>query len=512
MDSSVRSSEKAVLYNQDLLSVICDNLWSAGIQSLPDGATVHPLVSLATVSTSVSETALDRLWRHIYGFNPLLRVLNVGASGPHDGSIWTIPRDVPEPVWNRFKKYAERIRSLTLDASSRAKDHPSIYLRLIAQFPALLFANLKRLEVDQSFAAEPHILFLLSSPDLREVEITLEPNPDDDIVATSVRTAVAGRDTFIISCPLATHAGYNTVPSCIDRACPATFFTVKGLRCLKITSHPVTYSFLEELSSSESLEHLQFVFAPHILPHDDRDGFSSLKILHVTGPIASMSRVLRLIAPDILESFTFIDNSSNQSYHYACEVMLDFHVGLFERFNLSLRELSLTYPYWSISQEHWESSRLVFEPLYGLRLLKTLYYSGNLALDQGTVEKKFATAWKGVENICIPQLAVPLPSDVLLELATHCRQLTCLTIPIAFPDNDALLPRQVLRHRLRVFSSPGIPVGRPASVARYLDSLFPFLAVISGGERWDEVERIILHACQPVRCDERGRDRSKDSD
>ncbi|KAK0200390.1 hypothetical protein DFS33DRAFT_1361235 [Desarmillaria ectypa] len=512
MDSNARSLEKAVLYNEDLLSIICDKLCTTGIQSLPNNATVNPLVSLATVCTSVSETALDRLWKHIYGFNPLLRVLNVENSGPNNGSLWTIPRNVPEPIWNRFKKYAQRIRSLTVNTSSCARDHPSIYLRLIARFPDPLFTNLKRLEVDQSFAAEPHILFLLSSPDLRQVEITLEPDPDDETVATSVQIAVAKRETFIISCPLTTHTSYNTTPSRIDGACPATFFTGKGLRCLKITSHPVTYSFLEELSSSKSLEHLQFIFDPHILPHDGRDGFSSLKILHVTGPVASMSRILRLIAPDILESFTFIDNSSNQGYHYVCEAMMDFHLGLYERFNLSLYELSLTYPYWMIGQEYWESSRIVFEPLYKLRLLKRLHYFGDLALDQDTVEKKLAEAWPGIKTICIPRLVASLPYEILPVLATHCHQLTCLTLPIAFPDSDALPPLQALRHKLRVFSSPDTSVGQPACVARYLDSLFPFLAEIDGGERWDEAERIILHACQPVRCDERGRDRLKDSD
>ncbi|PBK98614.1 hypothetical protein ARMGADRAFT_1060307 [Armillaria gallica] len=502
-DSNPHSS--AVLFNPDLLSIICDDLWTEDIQSLPGG--INPLVALATVCSSVSETALDRLWKDIYGFNPLLRVLNVETSGPNSGGIWTIPRDIPEPMWDRFKQYAQRIRFLTLDVSSRARDHPSIFLRLIAQFPdAPLFTNLKRLQVDHIFAAEPHILFLLSSPDLREVEITLEPNPDDDTLATSVRTAVPGRESFILSCPLVTRAGRNSAPGRIDRACPATFFTGKDLRCLKITSHPISYSFLEEISSSKTLEHFQFIFAPHTLPRDSQDGFSSLKTLHVTGPVMSMTRVLRLIVADILQSLTFIDNSSNPSYQHACEAMQDFHLELVGRFNLSLHELSLTYPYRAIaSQEHWESSQAVFEPLYEMRLLKTLRYSGDLAFDQGTVENKLVRAWPSIETIYIPQLAVPLPCAVLPVLAAECSQLRDLTVPIVFPDSDALPPRQACRHGLRAFSSPDIPVENPVRVAGYLDSLFPYLAKIDGGNRWDEVERIILDACQLVRGDERRR-------
>ncbi|PBK62630.1 hypothetical protein ARMSODRAFT_1008131 [Armillaria solidipes] len=499
-DSNPRSPEEAVLFNPDLLSIICDDLWTGDIQSLPGGPTINPLVALATVCSSVSETALDRLWKDIYGFNPLLRVLNVETPGPNSEGIWTIPRDVPESIWDRFKLYAQRIRSLTLDASSRAQDHPSIYLRIINQFAgAPLFTNLKRLQVDQSFATEPHILFLLSSPNLREVGISLDPNPDTDAAETSVRTAIAGRETFIISCPLATDSDYHM-------ACPATFFTGKELRCLKITSHPISYSFLEELSFSESLEHLQIVFAPGALPRDSQDGFSSLKTLHVTGPVTSMTRVLRLIVADILESLTFIDNSSNPSYHHACEAMHDFHLELVGRFNLSLHELSLTYPYRAIaSQEHWESSLAVFEPLYQMRLLKTLHYSSDLAFDQGTVENKLVRAWPSIETICIPRLAVPLPCEVLQVLAAECSQLASLTIPIEFPESGALPPRQVCRHGLRVFSSPDIPVENPVRVAGYLDSLFPYLAKIDGGDGWDEVERIILDACQLVRGDERER-------
>ncbi|KAK0187127.1 hypothetical protein F5146DRAFT_1142042 [Armillaria mellea] len=508
-DSNPRSPEEAVLFNPDLLSIICDDLWNDDIQSLPSGPTINPLVALTTVCTSVSETALDRLWKDIYGFNPLLRVLNAETSGPQSGGLWTIPRDVSQPMWDRLKQYAQRIRFMMLDAPSRATDHPSIFLRLSAQFAgAPLFTNLKRLQVDQVFAAEPHILFLLSSPDLREVEIALEPNPDEHALTASVGTAIPGRETFIISCPLATQAGYNSAPSPIDGACPATFFTGTHLRCLKITSHPISYSFLEELSSSESLEHFQFIFSPHTLPRDIRDGFSSLRTLHVTGPVRSMTRVLRIIVPDILESFTFIDNSSNLSYHYACMAIHDFHLELVERFNLSLHELSLTYPYQVIGQaEHWNSSQAVFELLYSLKLLGMLYYYGNLALDQGTVEKKLVKAWRNIETICIPRLAVPLPCDILPVLAAECSQLASLTIPIEFPESGALPPRQVSQHGLRVISSPDMPVENPVRVAAYLDSLFPYLAKIDGGDRWNEVERIILDACQLVRGDERGRGR-----
>ncbi len=124
-------------------------------------------------------------------------------------------------------------------------------------------------------------------PRLREVGITLHTY-DTDAAATSVRTAIAGRETFIIFCPLTTDSDYHITPRRIDLACPATFFTGKELRRLKTTSHPITHSFFEE-----SLEHLQI---PGILSRDSQDEFSSLKTLHVTGPVTSMPRVGTVIS------------------------------------------------------------------------------------------------------------------------------------------------------------------------------------------------------------------------
>ncbi|KAK0502378.1 hypothetical protein EDD18DRAFT_1140561 [Armillaria luteobubalina] len=469
MDSGVLSSKETVLYNQDLLGAICEDLCSIGIQSLADGTKCAP---------SVSETALDRLWKHIYGLNPLLRILDVGSSGQNSEGIWTIPRDVPESVWNRFKLYAQRIRSLTLDAS--------LVPRIIHPFT---FINPLPRSLAFSFYYRAPICEKSKSP----WTPTLIPTPRQRLHLSSL---AHWKLTPIII----------LLPGRIDLACPASFFIGKNLRSLKITSHPITYSFLEELSVSKSLEHLQIVFAPGTLPRDSQDGFSSLKTLHVTGPVMSMTRILRLVVADILQSFTFIDNSFNLSYYHACEAMHDFHLELVGRFNLSLQELSLTYPYRAIaSQEHWESSQAVFAPLYEMRLLKTLHYSGDLAFDQDTVETKLVRAWPSIETICFPQLAASLSCEILPVLAAECSQLASLTIPIKFPESGALPPRQVFRHGLRIFSSPGIPVENPVRVAGYLDSLFPYLAKIDGGEQWDEVERILLDACQLVRADERGR-------
>ncbi len=134
---------------------------------------------------------------------------------------------------------------------------------------------------------EPHILFLLSIPNLREVEITLHLY-NTNAAAMLVRTAIARQETFIIFCLLTTDSDYHITPRHIDLACPATFFTGKELHCLKITSYPITHSFFEE-----SLEHLQI---PGILPHDSQDESSSLKTLHVTGPVTSMPHVGTVIS------------------------------------------------------------------------------------------------------------------------------------------------------------------------------------------------------------------------
>lgn len=92
--------------------------------------------------------------------------------------------------------------SLTLGLSVLPAVHPATNLRIMTQFPsAPVFPNLESITVDDSIAAEPRILFLLSSPKLEKVELTVGFDTSDPTIFTAVQATVVGRETFIISCP-----------------------------------------------------------------------------------------------------------------------------------------------------------------------------------------------------------------------------------------------------------------------------------------------------------------------
>ncbi|KAK0218806.1 hypothetical protein IW262DRAFT_1494840 [Armillaria fumosa] len=488
MEGRVLSPGESVLYNQDLLSIICEDLWSPPVQKMhPEGTNTHPLAALASVCSAVSEMALNRLWKHIDSLNPLFDVFDsasfVGTTDP-PGIYRVIPEEGTQAEWDRFALHARRVRSLTLGLSVLPAVHPATYLRIMTQFPsAPVFPNLEGITVDDSIAAEPRILFLLSSPKLQKVELAVGFDTFEPTMFTAVQAAIVGRETFIISCPVA--ATMNQ-PVNSRLHCSPTLFIGRDLHCLKIPNHTVTDYFLEELSSSQSLAHLQIAFTPLRLPWGNRAGFPSLKSLHIDGPVASMDRVFRLIVPDRLESFTLIDNSPHQSYQSTSQDMRVFHVDLLSRFGSSMRELSLTYPSWSIGRADWDTSYGVFEPLFGFKLLKKIHYTGEVAFDRDILEQRLATAWLGIEVLSIPCVVGPaLPYGALPVIALGFPRLTDLTMPVAFPESYVSPHDQILHHGLRKFSSPDTSVERRACAARYLDHIFPFLMRVEGGLGWD---------------------------
>lgn len=176
-----------------------------------------------------------------------------------------------------------------------------------------------------------------------------------------------------------------------------------------------------------------------------------------------------------------------------------FHVDLLSRFGSSMREISLTYPGWSIGRACWDTYG-IFEPLFGLKPLKKLHYTGEVAFDRNILERRLTTSWPGVGALSIPCIVGPaLPYDALPAIALGFPRLTDLTMPVVFPESYVSPHEQILQHGLRKCSSPETSVEWLTCTARYLDHIFPFLMRVEGGSGWDQVEQIILEACQPIR-------------
>ncbi|KAK0232749.1 hypothetical protein IW262DRAFT_1451222 [Armillaria fumosa] len=496
----------AVLYNADLLGSVCKDLWD--IEQAPGGAVhgtrMNSLLSLALTCHVISEIALDCLWHEIYGMKPLLYLFPRDLSSNDNQGI--LPDVISDDTWVRFERYSRRVRAITLDAQLRTLHSSTIFLRL-AERQEPLFPNLQKLSVDMSFAADTSILLFLASPRLDDIKIAFLSNAETVMASTSVRT-VGWKVPMLHSLTITSIRQRASTPRPLGTVCPFTNFSgLRRLRKLKIESHSADVHFLVQLSSLPDLSHLQIAISQS-QPTDSwkvDDGFRSLVSLHITTPVSLMSRVLRLIRSGSLTSLVHIDDHS-QSYGEIGQFMQDFHTEVVSRFP-SLLNLSINYRKCNgqLTQQSQESTLAIFEPLCGLRKLQEFTYNPMLTLETGVVDLLLAPAWPEIRVFNIPVVQGPCPTyEVLCTLAKCCPLLSELSVPIAFPSDDSPLrvDHDPFSHKLCFFSSPNTSVSRFASVARYLDGIFPFLISINGGKGWDQVESIVLEACQPVRRDQ----------
>lgn len=496
----------SVFYNADLLGYVCKDLWD--IEQAPGGVLhgtrMDSLLSLALTCHFISEVALDCLWHEICGMKPLLYLFPRDLSSNDDQGI--LPDVISDDTWVRFERYSRRVRAITLDAQLRTLHSSTIFLRL-AERREPIFPNLQKLSVDMSFAADTAILLFLASPRLDDVTITFPSNAETVVASTSVRT-VGWKVPMLHSLTISYIRQRGRNPQPLGTMCPFTNFSgLRRLRKLKIESHSADFHFLIQLSSLPDLSHLQIVISQSLLTDSWKvdDGFRSLVSLHITAPVSLMSRVLRLIRPGSLTSLIHIDDHS-QSYDEIGQFMQDFHTEIASRFP-SLLNLSIKYRRCNgqSTQQSRESTLVIFEPLCGLRKLQEFAYSPMPTLDTGIVDLLLAPAWPEIRVFNIPFVQGPRPTyEVLCTLAKCCPLLSELSIPIVFPSDDSPFPDDHVpfSHKLRLFSSPNTSISRFASVARYLDGIFPFLISITGGEGWDQVESIVLEACQSVRRDQ----------
>ncbi|KAK0444917.1 uncharacterized protein EV420DRAFT_1648617 [Desarmillaria tabescens] len=283
----------------------------------------------------------------------------------------------------------------------------------------------------------------------------------------------------------------------------SSFSNLRQLRKLNIEAYSVDLNFLVQLSSLPHLAELQVVIT-QTDKHQKRQAqiaFPSLKSLHINAHISLMPHILRLIRQGSLTSLTYRDTSDKDVTDLVGFVQA-FHVEIAFRFP-SLTSLILFHSQHRLAD--WKTLRAATEPLYDLSKLQKIIYHGTLCLDNDDIEHRFATSWPEIRLIHIMSLwETSLTYGILATLAKHCPHLTDLALPITFPEWDSpLRDGGVFSHRLRTFRAIGTRVHCYASVAHYLDRLFPFLVSVKGGEGWGQVESIILKACQPARRDQR---------
>ncbi|KAK0456939.1 hypothetical protein EV421DRAFT_2029354 [Armillaria borealis] len=434
------------------------------------------LCALALTCHATCDTALNYLWNDISGMKPLLSIFPRALS-PTSNLPWAYK------TWARFDLYSSRIRCINLDAHSRTLHSPTIFLRLAEKQEALL-PKLQKLTIDVAFAADPSVLLLLSSPLLDEL---------------------VGKRQGFVYCP-SVHEG--PPPGTADHVPPlgpiypfSSFSNLRQLHKLNIETHLVDLKFLAQLSSCPRLANLRVIVTQSGKPQKRQTqiAFPSLEYLHITACVSLMPDILRLIRQGSLTSLTY-RNSSDDDFSDLAYSVQAFHKELVSRFP-SLPSLFL---YYYVPEEHRQSLRTVIQPLHDLPKLQKIIYHGVLCLDNDAVGLRLAVSWPRIRSLHISFLLGTSPTyRILAAVAKHCPLLTDLSIPVTFPERDESLSDDgVFSHRLHTFSAFHARVDCYASVAHYLDRMFPFLVSIEGGEGWDQVESIILKACQPSRRDQ----------
>ena len=217
-----------------------------------------------------------------------------------------------------------------------------------------------------------------------------------------------------------------------------------------------------------------------------------------------MPRILRLLPHNTLEDFRFTD-TSKKSYDDRYEFMNEFHTRL-ATFP-SLIALRIAYDVGIMHELQAVSSRAMFEPFGNLHQLKIFGFEGQVSLDLPTLSR-LVKSWKGLQRLEIVSKSL-IQYQILPCIARACSELEELSLPLLFPDADPEVPEAgVGKHRLsRLHSTEGVIRG-PA-VARYLDNIFPHLVDIEGGMGWEDVQKILVLVCQPVRRDQMKRDKER---
>ncbi|KAK0464810.1 hypothetical protein IW261DRAFT_1407832, partial [Armillaria novae-zelandiae] len=501
------SPSKNVLYNPDLLGIICWFL--KDIKFLPFGTlgtNGNSLCALALTCHATCDTALDCLWHDISGMEPLLSIFPRAIS-PSSNLPWIPPDPISDEIWARFDRYSNRIRSFTLTASLGALYSPTVPLRLAERQEPLL-PKLQKLRVE-GFADPSMLLPFLSSPLLDEVVIVFPSDIEADMASMSIWT-VGWKVPGLRSLTVEQH--FPSFPDdSISVISNGGFSNLRQLRRLNIETCPVDLTFLVQLSSSPHLAELQVLVLQPGVGRPQRRltqiAFPSLKSLQVAACASLMPSILRLIRQGSLTHLVyqnFPPASFGEDILGLAEFVPAFHAEIASRFP-SLISLTLDHSLHLAledSEELCELSRVSMHPLYDLSKLQTMIYYGMLCVDNDAVD--FATSWPEIRSLFICRLHATSPTyGILAVLAKHCPLLTDLSIPITFPPKDVPLRDDgVFSHKLRIFHAFLEPIDCNASIAHYLDRMFPFLVSIEGGVGWDQVRSIILDACQPARRDQ----------
>ncbi|KZT04676.1 uncharacterized protein LAESUDRAFT_751061 [Laetiporus sulphureus 93-53] len=445
----------------------------------------------ALVSRAFIEPAIRVLWRNLYSFAPLFKLLSGSikhVSQPLDPEIeYTLSSEILEDEWARFQIYALYVHSLILTAfqvGGRVRSerlHPSafpILFRKAGSKPILPhLETLRWCDSDHECIYTDLIPFV--TPSLRHMDLQCE-RYQQRLHSNALHDLLGAASSIA---PL--------------------------LRRLTLVMTPSASVCLEPIAESTALETLRLSCSTenNVIPRGD---FPALRTLSLTGEFQKASSLLDVLYAPSLQRL---------SLRLECESAHDIRslnivsTNIADHFGQSLRSIKMYYdgrPILGRSPPHSVSDDILgVRPLFELHELTSIdLYMPHCRFSPSDVGQ-MALAWPMVQQLDLGYEDYPaLTGGDLMHFARCCPDLTSLKLPVvAFPDDVSSDSPPTTSHGLNeLLLSMQYRVSSAAEgealynrAARWIDRIFPNLDVKTCRDRREIYTPLFFHLEQ-LRC------------
>ncbi|KAG2069537.1 hypothetical protein BDR04DRAFT_1101411 [Suillus decipiens] len=454
------------------------------------------LLSLALTCKSFAGPALDLLWRHLGGVEPLIWCLPQSL-WKKDGKKLEFQRTMTLDDWSIFCKYNHRVRSLlnkcykdystdTICSTEiwRALNHPPFSLPLLSNLTSLTWTETS----NETF----HYIRLFVAPKLTMLNISVSSSFTFSPTEQSILSSIAK------SCPSISHLDLDFVrygDESTELVENTTTLLQSWSQLISSRTRTVSEAAITYLSNSPSLRVLKFTLPSTVISVDTqkllrRPAFGALQELDIECKnMDLLDAFLKQLAisPKVL-SFTITHGVNSAQTLPAlisrlCNLCAD----------NSLQRVQLSITDWpAIHNTSIESG--AFRPLFAFRDLRKF----NFMMDSRCVVRmddadlvEMAKAWPLLEELLIPgysQAGHQVTPHAFVSLLWHCPRLVSVAVPVDWITIDYSgiprdIPYQGFSHNaVSELVFRGSKIDNPLRIAAFISAIAPNVTSIEEDE------------------------------
>ncbi|KAG2156171.1 hypothetical protein DEU56DRAFT_876054 [Suillus clintonianus] len=446
------------------------------------------LAALARTCRTFKEPALDILWKHVYGFKPLISCLPEGVGINSMQGNFTLKRTPVIRECNISGQYAQRIRHLTIESTDLdVMDDRVVQTLMFGPPPTLLLPNLRRLDWGDSRDCFIPLLRTLLRPTISSLSLDdWKPSFAKSGLLASLRGRCPSIRTF--SC---LYWGNSQGTSDVIRETVCGWRELVDLRTGILNAQALFH--VASLSSLKSL-HFRTCGLDDIQPNLTPTFTCQLNDVSIAAPTSSvLTRLLRNVHSIPCRSVLLCVEKTGAELPYDPLDIPDLIVSLSECFLPDLEQLTVEFDSqfegFTIEGLTDPLSALdfdVFAPLLSFGRLTILDLSCFCisAIDDDSL-KIMAQSWPQLEEFYfgggILWLVPPSLTFIgLVHLIQHCRRLHTIQMPFHASsinsDSDfELFSKIVINKNISSIDVGVSPIADPFAVAFQLHTLLPNL-------------------------------------